>query len=828
MAKKRARKADGGAMDGTEEPEQQQLIVIPEDPADAANDNGVTVDPLSGAVVIEHEDGSITIDPDGDSLRTAPLGDPDFGDNLADHIDPMELGRLADQQVELIESDKTDRQQWLSMRARVIELLGLKLEDPKGDVSRSALGMATASVRDPTMLQAINMFRANTYGELCPSSGPVKVKIASPKEALTSQENANNLQADLNAYLMNTASEYYPDMFYMLWWTGLASGTFKKVYTCPLRRRPVSEYIDGTRLIVTDSTDLKNAERVTQEVTMPKSIMRAMQLRKVYRDIKLQEPMDTPRNAVEDKRASLSGMGNKPQNIEDQQYQLYECYCKLDIKGFEHKIDGEPSGLPLPYKITIEANSKQVLEVRRNWEEPDEGEDEDDIYYEPMIPFVAFPFSTGLLRTYGTGLGHEMGNMASALTALLRISIDAGILGNYPGAMKAKGTGRDVVNEIMVPPGGVVEIDTGGMPIQQVMMPLPYKDASPAVMQLIEQNRGAAKELGGTANIPLAGGESSAAIPVGTMLAQIEQALKPLAAVHKMLCSAQADEFRKLVRLFKDDPAAIWRGNKRPKCGANMAERLAVWKQALEDCDIEPVADPNVPSEMHRKLMAMALKQLTAGNPAYDQVKIDRWIALMVFKMSTEEFDQFLAPQGAAPPDPAMMALQIEAHKAETARMKAQGDLQLKDKDISQRSRIDEAKLALSASEGGEAPAAPNPNEARALDIKQMQVEDNRKKMMLDFHGKNMDREAKVTAQALDLAANIAVHPESDGIVDQQLAELAPYLAPLGGSANNPARGSGGPVKTEGEHQSDHHAQGLANEILKALMERRQAGIPTH
>lgn len=822
------------------------LITVPDEPAPEGGPGTVTVRP-DGTVNIETEDGGVLIDPTGASLWQKPDGPSSHEENLALKIDPIELARISNEVIEGVEADKQDRTQWIQMRAKVIELLGLKLEDPKGDVSRSALGMSTSVVRDPTMLQAVNMFRATAYGELCPSTGPVKVKVATPEESLSTQDDAQALQDDLNYYLTTTASEYYPDMFYMLWWTGLASGTFKKVYKCPLRRRPVSEFIDGTKLIVSDATDLKNAPRITQEVDMDRATLRAMQLAEVYRDINLSDPMPLQVNAVDAKRATISGIAAQPQRVEDQKYSLYESYCKLDIKGYEHEVDGKPSGLPIPYKVTIDTTSKEVLEVRRNWEEPEDSEDEDDedegIYLMPNIPFVAFPFSTGLMRTYGTGLGHEMGNLASALTALLRISIDGGLLGNYPGMVKAKGSGRDLVNEIMVPPGGCVEIDTGGLPIQQTMMPVPYKDTSPAVMQLMEQTRGVAKELGGTANMPVAEGRQDA--PVGTTLAMIEQALKPLAATHRMLCMAQAEEFRLLVKLLQDDPRALWRGNKRPKLGKDYQARLAKLKQVLDDCDIEPVADPNVPSEMHRKLLALFFKQITTPVPGqpplYDPVKVDRYVARVAMKMPAQDFDAFLAPPPPpGGPDPNLLLAQIEAQKTQVAQQKVQVDaakVQLQAKQaqdqLEQQGQIEATKIAVGHHQKmaatAQVPQPPDPHKAAELQLKARDQQLKEATLAVNTQLKQREQDSKEAVEAFKIVQTTGIHPEAAGLMNQQMDQLAPFLDPAAQAQSG--MGQGGvakPEPPEPEPPKRHEAQDAVDLALKITQALRDMPLPSY
>lgn len=794
---KKAAFANGGAA--------TDVIDIPAEPIQVSEN--VSVNPETGAVAIEHNDGSITIDPTGQSLWEKPedTGDETFDENLADKIDPIELGRIANDLLDAIAADKQDRSQWEQMRAKCIELLGMKLEDPKGDVSRSSLGLATSVVRDPVLLEAVERFRANAYAELCPSAGPVKV-VNWSDEKVGTNDLADALQKDLNYYLTTTASEYYPDTRYMLWWTGLASGTFKKIYKCPLRNRPVSEYVDGTDLIVPSSaTDLKNATRVTHEVTMPRDIMRAMQLEGVYRDVRLTEPMQAVVGPVAAKIASVEGKSVQSQRIEDQEYTVYECYCKLDIKGYEHEVKGKPTGLPLPYRVTIEETSREILEIRRNWDP----EDEEEVYRPPQIPFVLFPYSTGISRIYGSGLGQMMGNMASALTALMRISIDNGMMSNYPGLLKAKSPGRQIQNEIMVPPGGCAELDTGGLPIQQFVMGMPFRDVSGNVLQFVQMLVDRAQRLGGTADLPVGEGKQDA--PVGTTLAMIEQATKIEGSVHKALHAAQSEEFRLLVKLFRDDPEALWRGNRRPAFGnatddASRNARLEKFKAALANCDIQPMADPNVPSDMHRNLMAMGVKEATTGNPLYDPLKVDKWVFKQLFKMTDADFSQMLAPPQAPGPNPILMAAELEQRKVavqeQGVMVKArQVELQAQqaEADRQQKGELETMKIAAHAATAANAREAPAPvppdtsaqDQLKAVDLalKGRQIAQKDAEIAFKAANAQADRESKETIKALELATTVGVHPQADPIVDQQLAELGPFLKP---AAASPQRKNGG------------------------------------
>lgn len=701
-------------------------------------------------IQIQHPDGSVTIDlsGDGSSLEDDDEDESDHDANLADKIDPIERSRIAAELIQAIDADKSDRAQWVQMRAKAIELLGLKIEGGKSDVSTSSAGIATSSVRDTTLLDSCLRFQANAYAELCPAAGPVKVVNWGTKNEYFDNL-AEDLEEDLNYFFTTTASEYYPDTRRMLFFTGLSSGTFKKVYRCPLRRRPVSEYVDGSDLIIPPSvTDLKNAGRITHEVTMRRSVVRRMQIAKVYRDVALgTDPLQTPANAVKAKEANVSGLTATAQRPEDQEFTIYECYCELDIKGHEHKENGKASGLPLPYRVTIEAGTQEILEIRRNWDEDDEDQ-------KARIPFILFPYATGL-SIYGMGLGQILGNSAMALTALTRIAIDAGMFGNYPGGLKIKGAGRQTNNEIRVPPGGFAEIDTGDKPIQQAVMAMPYKDISPSLIALMEQLRNVAAKLGNTADIPVGEGKQDA--PVGTTIALLEQATKIESSVHKALHAAQAEEFELIVELLRDDPEALWRGNRRPALGSAQAERVTKLKEALENLEITPKADPNVPSHIHRISKAQALMQVAdkiamAMGITDKTLKAYRQVIEMIGYDDPNEYVPDQPPQAASPQqDPKAQA--------------AMAQLQLKQQDMAARMQMEQVKAQSKEKQ--------LQLQARDQDLKHMNN-------VLNFHSKTEDRKSKEDVAMIQTAKELiqaaAVHPETENMVDDQLAQWLPYF----------------------------------------------------
>lgn len=656
--------------------------------------------------VLEDDDALVTTNPDGsvvvDFNKRAKIDKPNSGfySNLADDIEEGELERISSELMGEIENDARSREEWLQIRTRGIELLGYRIEDPRGDLGTSSApleGMAT--VRHPILSEAVLRFQANARGELLPASGPVKVRADVPPvpEGQTpgpqqTQDLADALEKDFNHYLTTTASEYYPDTDRMLFWIGFGGLGIKKVYNCPIRRRPVSESINAEDLIVSNAAvNLQSSGRVTHRIKMRPSILKRMQLVGAYRDVDLPtEVAVTPQNILEKKTNEIQGI--KPQNPairpQDQDQEIYETYCELDIDGYEHKDKGEVTGLRLPYKVSIHVPSQKVLEVRRNWLK-------DDKLYMPREYFVDFAFVPAF-GFYPLGLVHILGNTAMTLTAAWREMVDNGMFSNFPGFIYSKQAGRQLSNQFRVPPGGGIGLDTGGGSIKDSIMPLPYKDVSAAFSNFIQHVEEYGQKLGSTAEMNIGEGKQEA--PVGTTLALIEQATKLMDAVHKRLHAAQAKEFQLLKERFKEDPEAFWRYNKRPSIQWDKQQFM----DALENSMVVPVADPNNPTSLHRIAKATAIKQLQMQSPnLYDPMAIDK----RIMKITGVDPDGlFLQTPAPSPPDPRLEAIKakgdqelIRAKTAETqARIKAASAAQTsedKAADRESRERIEAMKI---------------------------------------------------------------------------------------------------------------------------------------
>jgi len=640
----------------------------------------------SGALMTELPDGSLSIDFSGGASK--PKLSDKFNDNLAETLG-MEMGTIAHQLITEIDGDIAGRAEWMDMREQGLELLGLKIEQPRGDVGNSSApleGMST--VRAPTLLQACLRFQANARGELLPAMGPIKV-VNNGAETGIADEWAEILEKDLNIYLTQRAPEYYPDTDRMLFYVGFGGSGFKKVYHCPLRRRPVSESVDAADIIVdAGATDLRNARRITHRLRMRDSLVQRMQQAGIYRDVELSQASYQP-DQDEQAEARIQGVDPMPQRPEDNDRTIYEVLCERDFG--EH-----PDGMHLPYKIVVDKDSSQILEIRRNWQE-------DDPMYMPVNMYVRYPYVEAM-GIYGIGLLHIIGNLTKAMTAAIREMLDAGMFANFPGFVYSEGVQRQETNEFRIPPGGGMRIQTGGLPIQQAVMPMPYKDVSSSLMQLVTSLMSMGDKLSGTAELPTGEGMQNA--PVGTTLAIIDQATKTLDAVHKRIHAAQAEEFRLLKDRFLEDPEAFWRHN--PDGATNWDKETFV--QALGLVDLVPVADPNTPTHTHRLMKAQALVQLAMTQPQMfnPRAVAEHTMRLLGFQNPSE----FLAdPNVAPPPNPQMMAvqlqqaelqqktqndaarIQLDGQKNKMELLKAQIQAAVDRQEIQSRNSLDSAKL---------------------------------------------------------------------------------------------------------------------------------------
>ena len=676
---------------------------------------GVRYDAEAGCLEIDTDDGGVILNFNPDFGDQDEEDTSNHDDNLAELLDDRTLNDIAANVLEGIEHDERSRSQWIAQREKGMDLLGLKIENPRSDAASSSApleGMST--VRHPLLTEACLRFQANARGELLPSDGPIKVKnVGAPTSVLDDQAQA--LEDDLNVYLTSVCKEYYPDTDRMLFQVGFSGMAFKKIYHCPLRRRPVIESIDAKDLIVANTaTDLTNAPRVTHRILMSPATLIRMQLAGAYRDdVDIGEP-DEDLAPLDKKIGTMQGISkSSASRPKDAQHTIYECYCDYDVPGYEHKKGSKKTGLPLPYKIVIEKTSRKILEIRRAWKE----DDEDCV---KRRVFVAYSF-VPMFGFYASGLIHILGNTTNAITAAWREVLDAGMFANFPGFLYLKGGERQQSTTFRVAPGTGAAVDAVGGDIKKAIMPLPYKEAGPAFIQFIEQIAATGGRLGGTSEIQVGEGRQEA--PVGTTLALIDQAQKIISAVHKRIHAAQAEEFEVLKELLEEDPGALFRHRRDGSKKWNEETLLA----ALANVDLVPMADPNTPSALHRQMKVAALAQRAMAAPdLYDKKAVEEYIIRELGIADPERF--FAKPDPNAQQQPAPEQLKA---------MTTVGIQKMKSDDAAQQ---------------------------RALKLQQMQ---------LMAANQAQDRQSRENIAKIQLARELAIHPLSQGIVANQSPGLA-------------------------------------------------------
>jgi len=753
------------APDGEPVPDEDMIIEIVE------GDDNTKMDEHGNVLEIEHPDGSITISLDGKPIGDSKSKERDEDDwfrNLVEDISDNNLSVVSEELLRGIRDDIESRKDWIDDRAQGIKLLGLKIEIPGlSGASDGAPIEGMSKVRHPLLLEAVLRFQANARSELLPTDGPVKVRNDNNNATLPNDEMANALENDLNHYLTATATEYYPDTDRMLLMLGFGGTSFKKVYYCPLRNRPVSETVDADDLIVNNAaTDLSNAKRITHRSYMSPNTVKRLQILGVYRDINLSTPKALDPDSFQREKSAQQGISADTFNPEDRDRLIYEVYCDLDLSGFEHKHKGKPSGLEIPYIVTIDESSRTILSIVRNYDEDDE-----------ELPtakrrFVKFTFVPGL-GFYDIGLLHILGNTTNAITAAWRELLDAGMYNNFPGFLMADTGARQNTNIFRVPPGGGALVKTNGMPITQAIMPLPYKEPSGALMNLVTQMAETGMRVGGTSEVMVAEGRPDS--PVGTTLAMIEQTQKVLNSVHKRLHAAQSEEFELLIQCFRENPESFWMKRRKPAFPWDQK----TFTEALESYYFVPQADPNTASQTQRLMKVLALKQLVATNPSlYDPIAVDT-AALQALGWSNPQ--QFMVPPSAqGKPPPELIQQQAKMQNDKTIADARMLDSQTRAQDMQAKSQLDQAKIQLDhaklqldmaqaqADQQGQAPQQ-DPTKMAELQTQQMDIRQRGQDAMIDAINRKRDRESRERLAAVKLAEELIQNPQGLHIAENVL-----------------------------------------------------------
>ena len=605
--------------DGPAKPDDKEQIEIEE------VGTTVNLDTDSDTDVEIIEDGSAIVGQE-DVLPTVG-----FSSNLAEVLDEGFMQSLSNELVEKIEADKSSREDWEQGYTKGLDLLGFKYEE------RTRPFRGASSVNHPMLAQAVTQFQAMSYVELLPSDGPVRTQVVGANSTQL-QQAAERVKDYMNYEITHVMEEYNPEMDQLLFQLPLSGSAFKKIYFDEILNRATSKFVPAEDVIVPyGASDLDTCERITQIIKMPMNDLRKKQVSGFYLDIELQSyEGDEYSSGVQEKKDQIDG--TKSDYLSDMA-ELFEVHVDLDLEGFED-IDprnGEPSGIMLPYVVTIDRTSGKVLSVYRNYNQQDALRKKNDY-------FVHYKFLPGL-GFYGFGLIHMIGGLTRTATSALRQLLDAGTLSNLPAGFKSRGL-RVRDDDQPLQPGEFRDVDAPNGIIREALMPLPYKGPDQVLLQLLGVCVDAGKQFAAVADMQLSEIGSSQT-PVGTTMALMERGTKVMSAVHKRLHYAQKKEFNLLANIFKQTLPPVYPYN---VSGGPREIKVLDFADAI---DILPVSDPNIFSMSQRVTLAQNQLQLAQSNPqAHNMYEAYR---RMYIALGVKDIEQILPiPKGPQPQDPAL------------------------------------------------------------------------------------------------------------------------------------------------------------------------------
>jgi hypothetical protein len=537
--------------------------------------------------IIEEDNGDVTVDFD----PSASLDDMEggFSDNLAEYLSDYELSRISSDLSSEFDSNKASRQEWEDTYSNGLELLGFSYSE------RSQPFRGASGVTHPLLAEAATQFQAQAFNELLPSSGPVRTAIMG-EETREKASQAQRVRQFMNYYLTNVMEDYTPDMDQMLFYLPLAGSTFKKVYFDEAMGRIVSKFVPAEKLVVPyETSDLDTCPNITQVVRMGLNDLRKMQVGGFYLDIPV-TPVQQDLDSVGTEMDRINGMESSQI---DYDCTLLECHVDLDLEGYEDRDeDGEPTGIKLPYIVTISQDNGQVLAIRRNYLEEDERRKK--IQY-----FVHYKFLPGF-GFYGLGLIHTIGGLSRTATSSLRQLIDAGTLSNLPAGFKARGL-RIRDDDEPLQPGEFRDVDAPGGAIRDSLMPLPFKGPDQTLFQLLGFVVQAGQRFATITDMKVGDGNQNAA--VGTTIAMLEQGSRVMSAVHKRLHYAMRQEFKILARVMSETLPPEY------PYSIEGADQSVMATDFDDRVDVIPVSNPNAFSQSQRILLAQTKLQLATQAP---------------------------------------------------------------------------------------------------------------------------------------------------------------------------------------------------------------------
>jgi len=552
-------------------------------------DNVVSFEGMAEGMDIEispEDDGGVTVDFEPSDQRG---GSDDFYANLAEEMPDRELSRIAGELLAEFDSNKSGRQDWEDAYANGLELLGFTYEE------RTQPFRGASGVTHPLLAEAATQFQAQAFNELLPAAGPVRTAILGA-ETREKQAQSQRVRQFMNYYITNVMEDYTPDMDQMLFYLPLAGSTFKKVYYDETMGRAVSKFIPAENLVVPyDTADLDSCPNITQVVRMSLNDLRKKQVAGFYLDMPV-IPAQEELGSIESEIDRIDGLS--PSQI-DYDCTIMECHVDLDLEGYEDlDEDGEPTGIKVPYVVTISQDNGQILSIRRNYREDDELKRK--IQY-----FVHYKFLPGF-GFYGLGLIHTIGGLSRTATAALRQLIDAGTLSNLPAGFKARGL-RIRDDDDPLQPGEFRDVDAPGGAIRDSLMPLPFKGPDQTLFNLLGFVVQAGQRFATITDMKVGDGNQQAA--VGTTIAMLEQGSRVMSAVHKRLHYAMKEEFKILARVMSESLPQEY------PYSVEGADASVMASDFDDRIDVVPVSDPNIFSQSQRIALAQTKLQLAGAAP---------------------------------------------------------------------------------------------------------------------------------------------------------------------------------------------------------------------
>ena len=587
----------------------------------------------------EVEESEVDVEVEGqETPDEAPEPEEDFYRNLAEDMDERTLGRMSSQLIQDYKKDKVSRADWEQAYTQGLDLLGFKY------VQNTRPFQGASGVTHPLLSEAVTQFQAQAYKELLPSDGPVRTQVIGADTPEVSQQ-AERVKDFMNYMLMEQMEEYTPDTDQLLFYLPLAGSAFKKIYYDEIKQRAVAKFVPAEDLIVPYyATDLKDCERITHIVKMSENDILKQQKAGFYRDVELL-PKQAEKSPIQDKLNELEGV--KPAGEKEYQYNILEMHIDLNLNEFE--VENAEKEIKLPYIVSIDEGSGEVLSIYRNYLQDDDTMSRKDY-------FVHYKFLPGL-GFYGFGLIHMIGGLSRSATQALRQLLDAGTLANLPAGFKSRGI-RIRDDDQPFQPGEFRDVDAPGGNIRDQFQILPFKEPSATLFQLLGFVVQAGQRFAAIADMQL--GEDAQNRAVGTTIALLERGSRVMSAIHKRCYYAMRQEFRLLAKVFADYLPPVY-----PYAVTN-ADRFVKLQDFDDRVDVIPVADPNIFSMSQRVTLANENLKIAASNPQMHNL---REAYRRVYEaLGTKNIDALLNPVvQPVPEDPATenaKALQMQMLKA--------------------------------------------------------------------------------------------------------------------------------------------------------------------